>query len=47
MKSFLRAVVVVLAGVILAACPVYAKKDKGGGPQIPPRRYCGSGESYG
>jgi len=37
MKSFLRAVVVVLAGVILAACPAYAKKDKkGGGPQIPP-----------
>lgn len=36
MKSFMRAVVVVLAGAILAACPAYAKKDKNGGPQIPP-----------
>jgi hypothetical protein len=37
MKSFMRAAIVVLAGAILAAGPVYAKKDKGGGgPQIPP-----------
>jgi hypothetical protein len=36
MKSFMRALVVVLAGGILAACPAYAKKDKDGGPQIPP-----------
>ncbi len=36
MKSLMRAVVIVLAGVILAAGPAYAKKDKGGGPQIPP-----------
>ena len=36
MKSFMRAVVVVLAGAILAAGPAYAKKDKNGGPQIPP-----------
>ena len=36
MKSLMQAVVIVLAGVILAAGPAYAKKDKGGGPQIPP-----------
>jgi hypothetical protein len=36
MKSLMKAVVIVLAGVILAAGPAYAKKDKGGGPQIPP-----------
>ena len=37
MKSFMRAIVVVVAGAILAAGPAYAKKDKGGGgPQIPP-----------
>ena len=31
MKSFMRALVVVLAGAILAAGPAYAKKDKGAG----------------
>jgi len=36
MKSFMRVLVVVLAGAILAAGLAYAKKDKGGGPQIPP-----------
>ena len=36
MKLFRRAAVIVLTGVILAACPAYAKKDKGGAPQIPP-----------
>jgi hypothetical protein len=37
MKSYLKAVVIVLAGAILAAGPAYAKKDKGGGgPQIQP-----------
>jgi hypothetical protein len=36
MKSFMRAVVVVLTGAILAASPAYAKKDKNGGSQIPP-----------
>ena len=36
MKSFLRVVVVMLAVVILAAGPALAKKNKGGGPQIPP-----------
>ena len=36
MKSFMSAVVIVLAGVILAAGPAEAKKNKGGGPQIPP-----------
>jgi hypothetical protein len=35
MKSFIRAAVVVLAVVIFAG-PAFAKKDKGGGPQIPP-----------
>jgi len=36
MKSLMSAVVIVLAGVILGAGPALAKKDKGGGPQIPP-----------
>ncbi|MBM4275348.1 MAG: hypothetical protein FJ134_12935 [Deltaproteobacteria bacterium] len=37
MKNFVKAAVIVLAGVILAASPAFAKKDKGGGgPQIPP-----------
>jgi hypothetical protein len=36
MKSLMRSAVVVLAGVILAASPASAKKDKGGAPQIPP-----------
>jgi hypothetical protein len=36
MKNFMRAVVIVLAGVILPAGPADAKKNKGGGPQIPP-----------
>lgn len=36
MKRFLRAMVVVVSGVFLLAAPALAKKDKGGGPQIPP-----------
>jgi len=36
MKRSIKALMVVLAGVILAAGPAYAKKNKGGGPQIPP-----------
>jgi len=36
MKSFMGAVIIVLAGVILAAASAEAKKNKGGGPQIPP-----------
>jgi len=36
MKGFLRVLVVVVAVAILGVVPAYAKKDKGGGPQIPP-----------
>jgi hypothetical protein len=36
MINFRRAVLIVLAGVILAAAPAYAKKKKDEGPQIPP-----------
>lgn len=36
MKSFRSAVVIMLAGVILAVGAAEGKKKKGGGPQIPP-----------
>ena len=47
MKSFMRALVVVLAGAILAAGPAYAKKDKKRRTANSAGRHCGPGESYG